>query len=218
MEKKVIQNIEGILCKNGIEDIEKVLNDHQITLESFGEKKKIKAESAKIDTYIHAYGILLALPEILKENKDEKICSLSLGAGNTGKDFDVETTHRVAEFKFSKWNEKTNSGRQDAIFKDFIKLLIYKSTNENIKKEIYCYSAKKVECFFEKSGRKIKSVLSNSITFDSFKEYVEVKKFDNIDTENITVSEFYNEYYLKKEGEMNKIKIISLEEVFENIK
>ena len=50
---------------------------------------------------IHAVGILLCLPHLLEE--DETIEYVSLGAGNTGSPFDLETNKRIAEFKFIRW-------------------------------------------------------------------------------------------------------------------
>ena len=49
----------------------------------------LKNAVGQINVIIHAVGILLLLPNILK--KGEIIESLSLGAGNTGKQFDLET-------------------------------------------------------------------------------------------------------------------------------
>ncbi len=61
----------------------------------------LKEVAGQINVIVHAVGILIALPHILREG--EVIQSLSLGAGNTGKAFDLETDWRVAEFKFIQW-------------------------------------------------------------------------------------------------------------------
>tara|TARA_R110000787_G_scaffold187146_7_gene299062 strand:+ start:7103 stop:7471 length:369 start_codon:yes stop_codon:yes gene_type:complete len=61
----------------------------------------IKAVAGQINVIIHAAGILCALPHILVEG--EKVEETSLGAGNTGKRFDITTNKRVAEFKFIDW-------------------------------------------------------------------------------------------------------------------
>lgn len=50
---------------------------------------------------MHAAGIMVALPWILESG--EIVESLSLGAGNTGRDHDLETNRRIAEFKFIDW-------------------------------------------------------------------------------------------------------------------
>lgn len=53
---------------------------------------------------------------------DEKVEYVSLGAGNTGREFDLETNHRVAEFKFIHWRGGAETIRQNSIFKDFFLL------------------------------------------------------------------------------------------------
>lgn len=50
---------------------------------------------------------------------------LSLGAGNTGRSFDLETNLRVAEFKFIHWQGGAEAIRQNALFKDFYLLAEY---------------------------------------------------------------------------------------------
>lgn len=58
----------------------------------------IKALAGQINVTIHALGILRCLPHILQPG--EVVEYVSLGAGNTGRPFDLETNLRVAEFKF----------------------------------------------------------------------------------------------------------------------
>jgi len=127
----------------------------------FTEKHFIKSLSAQVDVAIHAYGILLALSKILGD--DERIEYLSLGAGNTGKPFDVSTLKRVAEFKFAQWADSRNAIRQNSIFKDFLELALYNDSGGR-KKYIYCYSAAAIIKFLSSSNRNLESVLSrNSI-------------------------------------------------------
>ena len=52
--------------------------------------------AGQVNVVIHALGILISLPYLLED--DEEIQSLSLGAGNTGRRYDLETDRRVAEF------------------------------------------------------------------------------------------------------------------------
>ena len=80
----------------------------------------LKEAAAQIDEVIHSLGILQVLPHILEP--DEMIESLSLGAGNTGKEFDLITNLRIAEFKFIFWRGGPESIRQNQLFKDFFKL------------------------------------------------------------------------------------------------
>ena len=79
-----------------------------------------KRTVSQINVLIHSIGILLSLPEILE--KDEVVKYLSLGAGNTGRLFDLETDKRVAEFKFINWQGGAYSIRQNSFFKDFFLL------------------------------------------------------------------------------------------------
>ena len=53
----------------------------------------MKRLAGQINVTIHALGILMCLPHILEP--DERVESVSLGAGNTGRDFDLETNVRV---------------------------------------------------------------------------------------------------------------------------
>ena len=77
----------------------------------------LKLAAGQVNVIIHAVGILLSLPRILAQG--ERVQSLSLGAGSTGKPFDLETTIRVAEFKFIHWRGGSEAIRQNSLFKDF---------------------------------------------------------------------------------------------------
>ncbi len=79
----------------------------------------VKKLAAQINVIIHASGILMCLPKILES--DEIVQYLSLGAGNTGRPFDLETNKRVAEFKFIRWRG-ADAIRQNSLFKDFYQL------------------------------------------------------------------------------------------------
>lgn len=80
----------------------------------------MKQVSAQIDVVVHSLGILLCLPHLLQAG--EVIEDLSIGAGNTGRAFDLETNQRVAEFKFIRWQGGPESIRQNGLFKDFFLL------------------------------------------------------------------------------------------------
>jgi hypothetical protein len=79
-----------------------------------------KKSAGQINEIVHAIGILIALPRILLP--DERVEAMSLGAGNTGRGFDLETDMRVAEFKFIDWKGGAESIRQNQLFKDFYML------------------------------------------------------------------------------------------------
>jgi hypothetical protein len=78
---------------------------------------ELKRAAAQVHVIIHTLGILLSLPYILQP--DEAVEQLSLGAGNTGKSFDLTTNQRVAEFKFIQWRGGPESARKKELFKDF---------------------------------------------------------------------------------------------------
>jgi hypothetical protein len=77
----------------------------------------VKQPAAQINVVIHALGMLLCLPHILRPG--EVIEYVSLGAGNTNRAFDLETNQRIAEFKFIHWQGAPESIRQNSLFKDF---------------------------------------------------------------------------------------------------
>ena len=77
----------------------------------------VKTLTGQINVAIHALGLLLCLPRILE--RDETIEYVSLGAGNTGRQYDLETNKRIAEFKFIRWRGGAESIRQNSLFKDF---------------------------------------------------------------------------------------------------
>lgn len=79
-----------------------------------------KRLSAQVDVVLHAAGIVRALPYVLHPN--ERVQYVSLGAGNTGRDFDLETDRRVAEFKFISWMGGPESVRQDNLLIDLFHL------------------------------------------------------------------------------------------------
>ena len=114
----------------------------------------IKRLSAEIDVVIHSSGILLSLAGIL--NDGEVVESASLGAGNTGKKFDLETNHRNAEYKFINWKGGSESIRQNGLFKDFYELAEFET--EKIK-YLYVLGATHPLKFLN-GGRALTSVLS----------------------------------------------------------
>lgn len=80
----------------------------------------VKTASAQIDTLVHAAGILAALPYLL--DPGEVVQSVSLGADNAHRGFDLETDRQVAEFKFTRWQPAGNALREKTLFADFFKL------------------------------------------------------------------------------------------------
>lgn len=116
----------------------------------------LKTVAGQVNVVIHALGILLCLPHLLQEN--EKIESLSLGAGNTGKPFDLETDRRVAEFKFISWRGGPEAIRQNSLFKD----LYYLAEHETSKsRHLYVLGTTHALKFLT-GGRALSSVLSGN--------------------------------------------------------
>lgn len=116
--------------------------------------KIVKQASRQIDVIIHTIGILRSLEYILE--RGEVVESVSLGAGNTGKKFDLETTHRIAEYKFIDWQGGAESIRQNGIFKDFYNL----AEHETSKRKILYVNGTIFPLKFFNGGRALTSVLS----------------------------------------------------------
>ena len=114
----------------------------------------IKRVSGQINVLVHAIGILNALPYIL--GPGERVVSLSLGAGNTGRPYDLETDERVAEFKFTAWRGGPESIRQNQLFKDLFYLVSRPTTK---RRYLYVVGKARPMHFFE-HGRALTSVLS----------------------------------------------------------
>lgn len=165
---KKIQNFEGESLKLRLADLEAEFEGTNIDkVQSLCSANKIddtlihsaislKNALGQIDVDIHAIGILLLLPAILQ--RGEVIESLSLGAGSTGKKFDLETNLSIAEFKFIHWKGR-DSTRQDSLFKDFF----YLAEEDTNKKRCLYVLGLEHPLKFLNGGRAIDSVLSRNI-------------------------------------------------------
>jgi hypothetical protein len=100
--------------------------------------------------------LLLCLPHILEP--DERVEYVSLGAGNTGREFDLETNVRVAEFKFIRWRGGAESIRQNSIFKDYVLLAGHPTVK---RKHLYLLGTEHALRFL-RGGRALSSVLSRN--------------------------------------------------------
>lgn len=116
----------------------------------------LKQAAGQINVVVHAVGILLSLPYILQDG--ETVQSLSLGAGNTGRSFDLETNVRVAEFKFTHWRGGAEAIRQNQLFKDFYLLAEYKGPKQRY---LYVVGSSQPLRFFN-NRRALSSVLSHN--------------------------------------------------------
>jgi hypothetical protein len=115
---------------------------------------EMKRLAGQINVVIHALGILLCLPHILEEG--ETVEYVSLGAGNTGRAFDLETNKRIAEFKFINWQGGSETIRQNSIFKDVFELIRHKT---NKRKYLYVLGTHHPLKFLQ-GGRSLDSILS----------------------------------------------------------
>lgn len=114
----------------------------------------VKVMAGQINVVVHALGILLALPAILEEG--EIVEDLSLGAGNTGHNFDLETNRRIAEFKFITWQGGPESIRQNALFVDLYHLA--EAETDKLRQLYVTELAHPLR--FLSGGRSMKSILS----------------------------------------------------------
>jgi hypothetical protein len=142
----------------------KALSDAGVSSEVLSAAASLKRLAGQVNVAIHATGILLCLPHILEPG--EVVEYVSLGAGNTGRSFDLETNRRIAEFKFIHWQGGAESIRQNSIFKDFY--LLAESASDK-RKVLYVLGTKYPLNFFN-GGRTLSSVLSKNIALaDKFR-------------------------------------------------
>jgi hypothetical protein len=154
-----IQRLEGDLAgrATGREEIRGYLARTGLTPGTMHAALEIKRVSGQINVLVHAAGIMTSLPFILEA--EEQIQSISLGAGNTGKDFDLETNIRVAEFKFVSWRGGPEAIRQNQVFKDLLKLLWDTSTR---RKQLFLTGTEEAIRFL-RGHRALDSVLSRNL-------------------------------------------------------
>ncbi|GGD83213.1 hypothetical protein [Croceicoccus mobilis] len=117
---------------------------------------ELKRQAGQINVTIHALGILLCLPHLLEPG--ERVEYVSLGAGNTGRAFDLETNQRVAEFKFIRWRGGAESIRQNGVFKDYLLLALDPTPK---RKHLYLLGTGHALKFL-RGGRALASVLSRN--------------------------------------------------------
>lgn len=124
------------------------------TLAGAGHLKRLLGQ---LNVVIHAVGILVCLPKIIEPG--ERVEYVSLGAGNTGRLFDLETDRRVAEFKFTRWQGGAETIRQNNVFKDFFLLAECETQKRKFLYVLETHHALK----FLNGGRALDSVLSKNI-------------------------------------------------------
>ena len=175
----------------------KIIPQEEIDMGMLRAALEVKKSISQLDVVIHSLGIINVLPYILES--DEKVEYLSLGAGNTGKKFDVETDRRIAEFKFIKWSGKSDTVRQNTTFKDFFNLAEHKT---NKRKYLYILNKEEVFKFFG-NNRALESVLSkDKTTRECF--------FDLYGNKYNTVSQYFHD-------KRNFVEIVDLKDICPDI-
>jgi hypothetical protein len=158
---RTLAQIESSLQGVTLDGYAAVLSACGAKSEVLGAAGLLKRLACQINVVIHALGILLCAPHIL--GPAETIEYVSLGAGNTGRNFDLETNQRIAEFKFIHWQGGPESIRQNALFKDFYEMAEHSTEKQ---KFLYVLGTEHVDKFFN-GGRAISSVLSRHVKLKS---------------------------------------------------
>ena len=153
--KQRISQLEKALQNASPSDCVALLSERGISPGLLRSCVMVKQAAAQIDVVLHTVGILVSLSRLL--HPDETIESLSLGAGNTGRAFDLQTNLRIAEFKFINWRGGSEAIRQNSLFKDF-----YLLAEANTPKERYLYAIDTDRPLRFLNGRRaIRSILSH---------------------------------------------------------
>jgi len=176
--------IEAAMVGLNVDGLRSFCCDRNIDKSFMASAVSVKKVAGQINVIIHAAGILCSLPYVLTPG--EIVESISLGAGNTGRRFDLETSLRIAEYKFIDWQGGPESVRQTSLFKDFFELAEYETTKS---KYLYVVGTAFPMAFLQ-GGRALTSVLSRypailqEITakhgpaITRVRDYYEIKKHD----------------------------------------
>ncbi|MBO6554767.1 MAG: hypothetical protein JJ926_18120 [Roseitalea sp.] len=149
---RIESSVQGVAA----EDCADFLEGAGVGREALAAAAEMKRLAVQINVTIHALGILLCLPHILEQ--DERVEHVPLGAGNTGREFDLETNLRVAEFKFIRWRGGAESIRQNSVFKDYLLLAGHPTAK---RKYLYLFGTEHALKFL-RGGRALSSVLSRN--------------------------------------------------------
>ena len=151
-----ISSLENSFLGATTETVAGVLADSCISHDLLSAAYVMKRVAGQINVVIHTIGILLCLPHVLEPG--ERVSSLSLGAGNTGRAFDLETDRRIGEFKFIHWQGGAETIRQNALFKDLYQMVEYPTD----KKRVMYVLGTQYPLKFLTSGRALTSVMSRN--------------------------------------------------------
>lgn len=105
-------------CVRG--DLDEILDARGVSPELLRGAMLVRVRLGRVNDLIHAAAIALALAVLLEPG--EVLRRPSLAAGNDpSRPYDVETDHRIAEFKLSRWGG-ADAGRKRQLFKDLVHL------------------------------------------------------------------------------------------------
>lgn len=149
-----IGSLETAIAGKSASEVAAVLLKDGLDESSLTAAVAVKRVAGQINVIVHALGILTALPYILEPG--ETIESLSLGAGNTGRDHDLVTDRRIAEFKFIEWRGGPESIRQNGLFIDLFNL----ASSVSAKRKVMYVVGKAIPMRFLRNYRALNSVLS----------------------------------------------------------
>ena len=164
---ETLARIEGAAHGVSADDCRAFLERGNARSDALAAAAEMKRMAAQIDVTVHALGILLCLPHILEVG--ETVEYVSLGAGNTGRQFDLETNLRIAEFKFIRWRGGAEATRQNATFKDFYLLAAHRTSK---RKHLYLLGTRHALKFFQ-GRRALTSVLSGKLRDRFFEHFGE---------------------------------------------
>ena len=159
----IVSEFKGICLKKKLNEIKaNLIGKGKTEISDFNEvyeaALEVKRLSAQIDEIVHSTGIIKCLPLILSD--DEIIIDLSLAAGADGEGIDLVTSKRIAEFKFSRWQDAVANGmRKRQVFSDLVNLYL---NPKQLKKELYVFGAAKIISFFQSERALWENVLSKS--------------------------------------------------------
>jgi hypothetical protein len=154
---RIERSIEGMAAEN----CNSLINNCGAGPELLAAAGMVKRIAGQINVVIHAIGILLCLPHLLQPG--EIVDYVSLGAGNTGRSFDLETNHRIAEFKFIRWQGGAEAIRQNSLFKDFFLL----AESAKPKQKFLYVLGTDYPLQFLNGRRSLESVLSKNVPLNS---------------------------------------------------
>jgi len=151
-----IASLESDFSGASVDSVHKVLGGSRVSHDLLAAAYVMKRVAGQINVVIHSIGILLCLPHVLEPG--ERVVSLSLGAGNTGRAFDLETDRRIGEFKFIHWQGGAETIRQNALFKDLYQMIEHQTNKQKVMYVIGTQHPLK----FLNGGRALRSVMSRN--------------------------------------------------------